>query len=31
MKIKKDETYTSTGDDENALRVKGAKVGLDNV
>lgn len=28
---KKDETYTSTGDDENALRVKGAKVGLDNV
>ncbi|WP_454968427.1 hypothetical protein [Gemella sanguinis] len=28
---KKDETYTSTGDDENALRVKGAKVGLENV
>ncbi len=28
---KKDETYTSTGDDENALRVKGAKVNLENV
>lgn len=28
---KKDETYTSTGDDENALRVKGAKVNLENI
>ena len=28
---KKDETFTSTGDDENALRVKGAKVNLENV
>lgn len=28
---KKDETYTSTGDDENALRVKGAKVSLEDI
>lgn len=28
---KKDETYTSTGDDENALRIKGAKVNLENI
>ena len=28
---KKDETFTSTGDDENSLRVKGAKVNLENV
>ena len=28
---KNDETYTSTGDDENALRVKGAKVNLENI
>lgn len=28
---KKDETYTSTGDDENALRIKGAKVSLEDI
>ena len=28
---KKDENYTSTGDDENALRVKGAKVSLEDI
>ena len=28
---KKDETYTSTGDDENALCVKGAKVSLEDI
>lgn len=28
---KKDETYTSTGDDENALRVKGANVSLEAI
>lgn len=28
---KKDETYTSTGDGENALRVKGAKVSLEDI
>lgn len=28
---KKDETYTSTGDDENALRAKGAKVSLEDI
>lgn len=28
---KKDEIYTSTGDDENALRVKGVKVSLEDI
>ena len=28
---KKDETYTSTGDDENTLRAKGAKVSLEDI
>ena len=28
---KKDENYTSTGDDENALRIKGAKVSLEDI
>ncbi len=28
---KKNETYTSTGDNENALRVKGAKVSLEDI